>query len=95
MLPVYLAPPWSQGEIARLVELYPDHSNEEIAAILGRTPASVKLRAVRKGLRKSPEYVHRSRTQPRPRRQIGCIPNPLPVIERLLIKHGYKQAQIE
>lgn len=73
-LPPYLAPQWTPEEIARLGELYPDHSNEEIAAIMGRTPASVKVRAVWNGFRK----------------QVGCIPNPLPVIERLLRKHGYK-----
>lgn len=34
-LPPYLAPQWTPEEIARLGELYPDHSNEEIAAIMG------------------------------------------------------------
>lgn len=82
-----LYPNWTEEDLETLKELYPDHSDEEIGKILGRTPGSVKLRAVRRGLRKSLEYVYRSRTRPRPRRQIGCIPNPLPVIERLLIKH--------
>ena len=89
-LPPYLAPQWTPEEIARLGELYPDHSNEEIAAIMGRTPASGKIRAVWNGFRKSPAYKYRVKSGPRPRKQVGCIPNPLPVIERLLRKHGYK-----
>ena len=92
-LPPYLAPQWTPEEIARLGELYPDHSNEEIAAIMGRTPASVKVRAVWNGFRKSPAYKYRVKSGPRPRKQVGCIPNPLPVIERLLRKHGYNSKQ--
>lgn len=91
-LPPYLAPQWTPEEIARLGELYPDHSNEEIAAIMGRTPGSVKIRAVWNGYRKSYEFIQRRRmtTDNKPRKMVGCIPNPLPVIERLLRKHGYK-----
>lgn len=62
-LPPYLAPQWTPEEIARLGELYPDHSNEEIAAIMGRTPASVKVRAVWNGFRKSPAYKYTGSNQ--------------------------------
>ena len=65
-LPPYLAPQWTPEEIARLGELYPDHSNEEIAAIMGRTPASVKVRAVWNGFRKSPAYKYRVKSGPGP-----------------------------
>lgn len=84
-------PPWSEKELETLKELYPDNDNEYIGRLLNRTPGSVKVRAAWNGFRKSPAYKYRVKSGPRPRKQVGCIPNPLPVIERLLKKHGYKK----
>ena len=81
-------PPWSEKELETLKELYPDNDNEYIGCLLNRTPGSVW-----NGCRKSYEFIHRRRmtTDNKPRKMVGCIPNPLPVIERLLKKHGYKK----
>lgn len=46
-------PRWSAEELERLQELYPSHSNREIARVLGRTEASVTRQGARLGLRKS------------------------------------------
>lgn len=79
--------------IGNIEELYPDNDNEYIGRLLNRTPGSVKIRAVWNGYRKSYEFIQRRRmtTDNKPRKMVGCIPNPLPVIERLLKKHGYKK----
>ena len=86
-------PPWSEKELETLKELYPDNDNEYIGRLLNRTPGSVKIRAVWNGCRKSYEFIQRRRmtTDNKPRKMVGCIPNPLPVIELLLKKHGYKK----
>lgn len=86
-------PPWSEKELETLKELYPYNDNEYIGCLLNRTPGSVKIRAVWNGYRKSYEFIQRRRmtTDNKPRKMVGCIPNPLPVIERLLKKHGYKK----
>lgn len=86
-------PPWSENELETLKELYPDNDNEYIGCLLNRTPGSVKIRAVWNGCRKSYEFIQRRRmtTDNKPRKMVGCIPNPLPVIERLLKQHGYKK----
>lgn len=86
-------PLWSEKELETLKELYPDNDNEYIGRLLNRTPGSVKIRAVRNGYRKSYEFIQRRRmtTDNKPSKMVGCIPNPLPVIERLLKQHGYKK----
>lgn len=48
---------WSPQEEAWLRELYPDHSNREIADLLGRTLVAIKNRARTLGLKKSAEYL--------------------------------------
>ncbi|MGE3174282.1 MAG: hypothetical protein AB7O97_16760 [Planctomycetota bacterium] len=50
-------PRWTQAQTARLVELYPDHDNLEVARALGRTVASVANKAWQLGLRKSPALL--------------------------------------
>ena len=47
---------WTEEEIKLLTELYPNHSNEEIAKILGRSKPSVDKKAAQLGLKKSEEY---------------------------------------
>ena len=46
-------PRWTPAEEARLVSLYPDHDNLDVARALGRTVASVANKASNLGLRKS------------------------------------------
>ena len=76
-------PPWSEKELETLKELYPDNDNEYIGRLLNRTPGSVKIRAVWNGCRKSYEFIQRRRmtTDNKPRKMVGCIPNPLPVMQ--------------
>jgi len=47
-------PRWSSAEVARLRQLYPDHSNLEIARTLGRSVTSIANKAHQLGLCKSP-----------------------------------------
>ena len=46
-------PHWTDEQVDRLIELYPDHSNVEIARLLGRSEASVMQKGSRLGLVKS------------------------------------------
>lgn len=48
---------WSAREDAWLMELYPNTSNRVIAKMLGRKYLAIKNRALKLGLKKSPEYM--------------------------------------
>lgn len=48
---------WSAEEVALLQELYPNHSNVEIAQRLGRSTKAVISRSFQLMLCKSPEYL--------------------------------------
>ena len=48
---------WTQRQHEWLVVLYPDTSNETIGRILNRTESAVLNRAIKYGLKKSPEYM--------------------------------------
>ncbi|MEM7201633.1 MAG: hypothetical protein AAF628_15300 [Planctomycetota bacterium] len=50
-------PRWSAQETRKLAVLYPNHSNLEIARLLGRTVASVASKASKLALRKSPTLM--------------------------------------
>jgi hypothetical protein len=50
-------PRWSADEIETLTRLYPDHSNLEIAKILGRSVKSVVSKAHNIGLKKDPRRL--------------------------------------
>lgn len=49
----------SEEEIRTLVEMFPDHSDAEIASALGISICTVKSRQRSMGLMKSREYLHR------------------------------------
>ena len=49
----------SKEDIRTLVEMFPDHSDREIAEALGISICTVKSRRTKMGLRKSPEYLSR------------------------------------
>ena len=49
----------SKEDIRTLVEMYPDHSDSEIAEALGISICTVKSRRTKMGLRKSKEYLSR------------------------------------
>lgn len=53
----------SEEEIRTLVEMYPDHSNTEIAAALGISVYTVKSRQAKMGLRKSRAYESARRSR--------------------------------
>ena len=48
---------WTQQQVDWLKDLYPDTSNVQIAKLLGRTEPSVLQKAIKLGLKKSPEYM--------------------------------------
>jgi hypothetical protein len=52
-------PRWTETEMARLREIYPDRDNLEVARMLGRTVTSVANKASQIGLRKSPLLLAR------------------------------------
>lgn len=47
---------WTEQEEDMLRQLYPNHSNKEIAQLLGKTKASIDKKGAQLGLRKSKEY---------------------------------------
>ncbi|NWN92262.1 HNH endonuclease [Marinobacter adhaerens] len=53
--------PWTPQQDAWLRKLYGNTPNWKIAAIMGRKLLSVRNRAVRLGLKKSPEYMEREK----------------------------------
>ena len=50
-------PRWTTSEIERLIELYPDHDNLDIARRIGRTVKSVISKAHKLGLRKTADRL--------------------------------------
>lgn len=48
---------WTAAEVGWLREHYPDMPTRDCAAYLGRTVRAVQKYAVRKGLKKSPQYI--------------------------------------
>ncbi len=52
-------PRWSSSEIDRLITLYADRENLELARVLGRSVASVANKAWQLGLKKSPGLLER------------------------------------
>jgi len=48
---------WSDEEIKKLKELYPNHSNEFIAAVLGRSKKAIDIEASRQRLKKDKDYL--------------------------------------
>ncbi len=57
VIPCEKMPRWTEAQVEKLVELYPNHSNEEIAAVLGRTAISVLCKANRMQLQKSSAHL--------------------------------------
>lgn len=57
IIPCEKMPRWTEDQVAKLIELYPNHSNEEIAAVIGRTAISVLNKANRMRLMKSSGYL--------------------------------------
>lgn len=57
-----LAPlkPWPAEDDARLAELYPTHSQAQLAAIFGRTEAAINGRCALLGIRKPAGYINPS-----------------------------------
>ena len=49
-------PRWSHQEVTKLRRYHTEHSNREIAIVLGRSERSVNTKARRLGLRKSSKY---------------------------------------
>ena len=49
---------WPPEKVEKLKQLYPKHTNEEIARILGSTPRSVNAIAFKLGLRKDPQWKY-------------------------------------
>ena len=49
---------WPPEKVEKLKQLYPNHTNEEIARILGSTPRSVNAIAFKLGLRKDPQWMY-------------------------------------
>lgn len=80
-------PEWSDSEIEILKEMYPDNPNEIVADALGRTPGSVRVRAIILRIHKSRHYIHKIRTRKQgtygPRKIPDCMPNPLVKIKEL------------
>lgn len=52
---------WSSSELEHLKELFPEHSNREIAELLGKTVNMVQKKARQLGLRKTDEYMRNVR----------------------------------
>lgn len=50
-------PRWTEDELMRLRELYPDHANIDVARALGRTEKAVVSQAYQMGVRKTPERL--------------------------------------
>lgn len=48
---------WSTAQLAMLRVIYPDHTADECAIILGRSVSSIRNAAHLNGLRKSPEFL--------------------------------------
>ncbi len=48
---------WTDEETRRLIELYPDHDQNELSRLLGRPVAGVKAKARDLKLRKDPEHL--------------------------------------
>ncbi|MGQ4893472.1 MAG: NUMOD3 domain-containing DNA-binding protein [Candidatus Njordarchaeia archaeon] len=48
---------WSEEEITLLQYLYPNHSNEFIAEVLGRSKKAIDVEASRQGLKKDKDYL--------------------------------------
>lgn len=49
---------WPPEKVEKLKELYPYHSNKEIALLLGTTPGNVNNAAFKFGLRKDPQWKY-------------------------------------
>lgn len=58
-LKVHRSPVWSEERDARLRELFPEHTNAEIAEILGSTESAIMARGFLLKLRKTPEFMYR------------------------------------
>lgn len=69
-------PQWSEEEKEQLRRLYPNNTNEAIAAFIGRSEMAVSRKAQKLGLRKSEEFFRSSksgRIQPTPKTFIGKL----------------------
>jgi hypothetical protein len=53
--------PWTAQQDEWLTQLHPNRSNAEVAQMMGRKVLSVRNRAVKLGLKKSPEYLEREK----------------------------------
>lgn len=55
--------PWNDEMVRRLIELYPFHSNVEIAEILELTKRQIKQKGLSLGLRKDADWLKETRTK--------------------------------
>lgn len=64
-------PRWDDVEVATLVDMYPGHSNLEIAKNLGRSVGAVLAKAYLMGLKKGPERLEQRSRENVLRRYVG------------------------
>lgn len=71
--------PWSDYEKQELRKLYPDHNNEQISILFGRSETAICKKARKMGLEKSAAF-HRSGKSGR------ILPLPKSLVKRIIIK---------
>ena len=80
--------PWSDEEIAVLVELYPNHSDVDLATRLGRSTWSVKGKARNLGLAR---YDHGKPGQPDPRNSRPWSDTEIDLLKELYLNTPYEE----
>ena len=76
-------------QVKLMSSLYPDHTNEEIASVIGISPSTIRVYVTRYGWRKSQEYISRLNREKALKHGTSHLNTPEGIAKRSKTRHEY------